>query len=349
MPHRRKVVVFLGAGASVPLGYPHTTQVVNEFVTELQGRRQRNRRELRRLRQIKRTLEEDGIQFDAESLYTCLQGLVDPVSYLREAGPFPVLMSRIQPITSIRTDEITVSLRRKFERFMLSKYYLLTPAMRVRILQAYNRMFSRISGVRNWRNQTPNWQNTVFEIFTTNYDLSVETYAEMMEVDMMRGFRADVDGNVIFTPEEYKTGLAQIRLYKLHGSIDLSELENRRVKLDRTHYPGEGNGELRVKRKIMVYGITKDLTAEPYFDLLGIMKKTLKKNRKCFVVGYSFRDQWIRNIFSDVIRNDPESKEIVYIDPSPNEKLEAFPFLRGVTRPVPNHLEEYLDLPSEGH
>lgn len=346
MARRRKVVIFLGAGASIPLGYPGTTDVVEEFRLDLSKRPRQNRREIRRLGKIRRVLEANGLQLDSESLYSCLQGLTNPSTHLVEAGPFSVLMTKTQPIASIHTDDVIKSLKSKFERFMLSKYYLLTPAMKVRIIEVYNRLLSRLAGSRNWRNQGPNWDNTVFEIFTTNYDLSMETYANLAGLDLVRGIRADLNGYVIFTPEEYKSPSPQIKLYKLHGSIDYSALRNGRIKLDISHYPGEGSGDEEVLRKIMVYGITKDLTAEPYFDLLSMMKNSLKKSKRWFVVGYSFRDQWIRNIFSDVIRSDRESKEIVYIDPTPELKMAAYPFLQGITRPIPNHLEEFLELPA---
>ena len=82
-------MIFLGAGASSSLGIP-TLQEFSEYVfNEL---KKRGHEEL--INEIIDSLEHFNITPDFESLYSILEGLVDPISAVTGAGPLTAFFVR---------------------------------------------------------------------------------------------------------------------------------------------------------------------------------------------------------------------------------------------------------------
>ncbi len=194
-------LIFLGAGASIPLGFPGGTELVNQFTENLQGLIDQDKGEmLKDIDSLKNKIAGNGFHFDSESLYSCLEGYSNPARWMIHSGPFASAMCKIQPVSSIQPDPIYPKLRELFEEFLITKFYDEDPFLKRRIKAVYNRLFAKISGIPDWRNSEPNWNNSMFEIFTTNFDRVIETYAEQVSQTICKGQIIGADDRVMFTP-----------------------------------------------------------------------------------------------------------------------------------------------------
>lgn len=341
---KRKYLVFLGAGSSIPLGFPGSVQLVKDFVTGLRRLNAVDKETmLEKIKKLKRSIVTNKFDYDSESLYSCLEGYSSPAQYAEQMGPFACSLCKIQPVSKVRSDPISIMLRSLFEEFLITRYYKEDPFLKLNIKSMYNRFFSKISGIKDWKSSEPDWESSTFDIFTTNFDYVLETYSDQVNKSLFKGYRIVENDRIIFTPKEYDKTLAPLRLYKLHGSVELSLLADSNVVahlppgIPGTSYKGE-----KISSKVMIYGIQKNIIAEPYFDLLSIFKKRLSKSKNCFVVGYSFRDPWITQIFIDVLKSAP--RKIKFIGEKESTKIPKIPLLDKAIIPASRTLEEFLEL-----
>lgn len=200
------------------------------------------------------------------------------------------------------------------------------------IFREYNRLFEILKF-----NTSP-----IFDVFTTNYDLAIEMYHGLHfteEYDyrknahnlsyhprisftdgfLFRSFEENdlniKDGSVerVWDPRKYDDVLSNgnsediptLRLFKLHGSIGQYYQNGEIVKKD-ILFPTRtiGGGELRDS---MIYPMrAKEIYKDPFFELFTRLKASLLSEKICIVIGYSFGDEHIRNIFFDAVKRNPE-------------------------------------------
>lgn len=150
-------------------------------------------------------------------------------------------------------------------------------------------------------------QNTKFEIFTLNNDLVLERVFEN-ENALYTGFvsnkwvgfdREKIDDNTFSN--------SRINYYKLHGSLDWARLSDGTIKR-------VNNNEENIEIKpFLIFGHgTKIYTVEPFFSLIEQFKTKLKQKKYFLIVGYSFFDPHINNLFFQELNNDPEKMMFIF-------------------------------------
>lgn len=141
-------------------------------------------------------------------------------------------------------------------------------------------------------------------IFTTNYDLCVERFLRKHFLSYQDGFESRPGYGRVFTgswPEGHGYTLC-----KLHGSIDWFEIEGGPI-VQMLGVPGETLYADTIKGRSMVYPAgEKYALTSPYAECLFYLRRALREERQCLVVGYSFRDLAINNAFTDAVRVNPE-------------------------------------------
>lgn len=350
MKNKHTYLVFLGAGASTPLDFPGSIQLVKDFVKFLKYSKEQSKNSmLRKISEIKVSIESNNLDYDSESLYSCLQGYSNPCYSIKQAGPYACSACGMQPVSRMKADPICIKLRSLFEEFIIKNYYKGDLPLNFKIMQMYNRLFSKVSGKRNWKKSKPNWTFSTFEIFTTNYDNVLETYSELVNKDIFNGYDVLVGNRAVFVPERYETNSSPLKLYKLHGSVELSVLETGEMVSNLPPaIPGQMRNGKKILSKVMIYGIEKNLIAEPFFDLLAIFKKRLSQVKKCLIIGYSFRDSWINQIFIDVIKKNPGSIEIEIVGKKDPPFVRNIPSHHMSVTRVSKSIQKYLNLPTMG-
>ncbi|MCE9653229.1 MAG: SIR2 family protein [Nitrosarchaeum sp.] len=334
-------LLFLGAGCSVPLGFPATSQLASEF-------EENTTNYYSTLFKAKHDIEINGFNYDVENLLEYFQGFSNPRYYLTRKGSFASSLCKTQPISKLNPDQYCLYLKNELEEHLITKCFKEGPEIKKGFKVFYDRLFAKISGISDWKTSVPNWNNHTFEIFTTNFDNSLDTYAVESDTEYTRGFIINGNDEVCFNPELFDRTAYGIKIIKIHGSVEFSKLEDGIIisKIPPT-LPGNLHCDKKIESKVMVYGIEKILTIEPYLELLLKLKKSLLSATKCTVIGYSFRDEWVKTMFEEAVKEKtPENFSIDLIDPGATKIKESLPKLKSFINAIDMPGQKYLELES---
>lgn len=297
-----EVVFFLGAGASVPAGVPDTYSFVSEFKNSLEenDRKVIEYIESKLIEGKKRKGEEQRV--DIELLMEALDKLTrkDDEILLHILGITNIKLSVDQSKWPFLLEKTKTFVKQK----------TIVPADRVKYLEPV------LGFVEEYH---------PLDIFSVNYDLCIEQFCKVYKRSYRDGFEVEWNPSVFSTPN------IDIRLYKLHGSItwyktggggfvkSVIKSDNEKIEL----LTGEK------AESLMLYPMRKWEYAEPLLENLLTLKTKLQSEscKYVVVVGYSFRDEYIRDIFWDAARRN---KELILILVDPNafgiytDKLEYY-------------------------
>lgn len=160
--------------------------------------------------------------------------------------------------------------------------------------------------------------DTKIEIFTLNNDLVLETYFKN-ENSVYTGFvsnkwvgfeRDNVDNYTFYS--------SRINYYKLHGSIDWYRLTDGTVRKQTNDDLDEEKIEIK---PLLIFGHgTKTFTVEPFFSLLEYFRNALRTKNYFIVIGYSFFDPHINNLFFNELISNTD-KFMVIINPKISDNI----------------------------
>jgi hypothetical protein len=336
------MLLFLGAGASMPFGVPTMLGFVNLFDKEVG-----NSPLYKDLKVV------FGENCDLEVLMTVIEDLSkSPQELFRAISPqtafFLLQKERKDADRYINEDS-----SRKESDELLTKIKTIirrecnkAVSNDSKILEVYNDFFTFLAEERKGMSSStwgatqvgPSTQGfilpTDLRIFTTNYDQCIETYFNRKEVDFCRGIISRY-GDSVFDVDSYESLPAQnmpCKIYKLHGSVDLFQKGDkiRRFEVPRTEEPFlvKEYGDESMRWPIE-FGGYRHIIESPYLDLFRRLRDTAKEKSWWIVVGFSFRDRTICSILNDVLRLKPKRER-------PNVLL-----LNRHTQPVIERLENW--------
>lgn len=160
------------------------------------------------------------------------------------------------------------------------------------------------------------------EIFTTNYDILIETALEAERVAAFDGFvgcNRPFFSHESLTRPENAPGAAWTRLWKIHGSINWKlDTVRGRARVIRTEPHNEGEMILPSHHKY------DESRKQPYSALLDRLTRVLDRDDAIlFVCGYSFSDDHINAIIFDALeaKRRPHVVALQYVDPEPGSTL----------------------------
>jgi hypothetical protein len=107
-----------------------------------------------------------------------------------------------------------------------------------------------------------------------------------------------------------------LRLYKLHGTVTYAKLKSGEIER-LPLIPKKGALVISGQKAfpdLIFPGMHRYLAREPQLELLNLLKKSLLLSQICIVVGYSFRDPNIRQLFADACRKN-NSLKIYLVSP----------------------------------
>jgi hypothetical protein len=291
-----RIVFFFGAGASVKAGVPDTFGLVDKFKETIAS----NPSNLEAIEKILETLtvfrqklgeREPGV--DVEVLLETLERL--------ETKDQDVLL-QFHTITSYALSGYADKkpLKDKLKDFI--KKTGIVDAGNVRYLEPLITFFDEFRPL---------------DIFSVNYDTAIEQFCSVYRKDYVDGF------DLHWNSKAFGREDVDIRLYKLHGSIlwyktDRGDYVKLPIRTD------EATTDLVTGEKavtLMVYPMRKWEYAEPFLELLLKLKEMLESAKIAIVVGYSFRDDYIKRLFWDAARRN-KNLVIILISPSSKEIYE---------------------------
>jgi hypothetical protein len=322
-----KLVFFFGAGASAPFGIPTMKQFVVDFEKNLQGNA--NPSEIKLYKHIKEKLEQKSSnQVDLEAVFTVIDGIIN---YDQERLGLPSLYLAKGFSEPNEIDKaLCISLRGKFRKFVKENCEI-PVASRGKIKMVYKDFFNRFAlenefaGVDIGQMNEYAWQK-YWSIFTTNYDTCLEHYWTVatgigihtgFEYDERKGIRA-------LRPRKFLQEGIGVQLFKLHGSINWFIEKGSDTVIEVTT-KGDSYVLREYSGEMMVYPIAeKELYTDPYISMLLRLNRELKEKRDWIVIGYSFNDPIIREIF---LKNASSEKHLILVHPKAkdifNRKLDS--------------------------
>lgn len=295
-------LVFFGAGTSSEFGVYGMRQMTREFYKRFPNHRTRIARMAEDLRRV-------GFKTNIENFLSYARGQVRPRYALLRSSPFACRFVRCK---GLGYDPDASTFVGNIEDFIAAEC-LVKDYWSATIKKRYASFFKHLQR-RFGSSGSPNTKWMDIDIFTTNYDNVIERFTRSYDpiIETFNGFEPKGDDTCAFEPDLYDSR-GPIRLYNLHGSLTLAVVVD--VKTKEMSFVNSESGFSRgeaftdqfgrrrkVIERIMIFGYEKDPSREPYFDLLYRLKNKLQKVNLAVVVGYSFSDQSIINVFSDVLR-----------------------------------------------
>jgi hypothetical protein len=315
------VVIFLGAGASNPFGYP-TMQGLNNAIRSAP------------LNDVEREL---------------LNYLV-----LREGDDAEAILQALNLVSDVAGRRFSDMLSESFVKFGVSKFQpmrfaalaenckLLVSSIRETIFNTYSfrpKQLPLYSDLISLLNDTT--KASVHYVYTTNYDRVIEEFcAHTTGIRLVDGFAIDLKSRrILWNPRTFdQPDLGNentLKLFKLHGSLNWlqSEFGIEQVMTESIlHQPTSV-----YKKNLLIYpGSKTPPEDEPFRTLYERFETQMRETDRCLVIGYSFRDAYLNRVFRDFLRSGRSQLLVM----SANCKLTVAKALLGIDE---NDLARYID------
>lgn len=311
-------MIFLGAGASAPFGIPTASTLTTEIHEEL------SKEHSNLLNDIITFWKEcfDNKEPNYENILTFLTGLTDTrrisrTSIVRAfAKDHPEYKKDYEAIIDNVYSNI---LNYCTAPFTVGKSYIKPEELEKLFSKTYD-IFTLL------RNEL---------LFTTNYDPSIELWCQKRNIRLYDGTEStnnpEVKRYIPAKPETIETGETDLygeqkplslKLVRLHGSVwTYSASSGRKIKFNRPRDKllFEDWYSHLDKRPLMIFpGQELVLSSGEWDAQYQYFKKMLRRN--CLVIGYSFNDNLINNVFIDNLKSGALSN-IGILDPNPEEVI----------------------------
>ena len=336
-----KMMLFLGAGASKCFGIKTMEEMSREFENNVDRLLNDAVEEQSIEKQLYQAIRNTLGTNDLEDILTVLNDLSEEVrnpsvkflksSLIKSIMNMQVAHEKFIPSIFVEVG-LAKNLKLKIIRFIKKKCLLKEEKEKIRdIIRVYDRLFEILKYN----------SSSIFDIFTTNYDLIIEKYYDLLtqeyyfnkKYDYVENLRriSYTDGffslaftasgsrgfgdDYVWDPKRYaeiiryanNKDIPTIKLFKLHGSIDQYIEGDKIVKRDILYPMPTASGEERLES--MIYPMReKEVYKDPFFELFTRLKTNLLSEKICIVIGYSFGDEHIRNIFFDAVKRNPKVK-----------------------------------------
>lgn len=306
----RRIILFLGAGASATFGYPTTQEFINELKAELgndvEGRFLNNLLNIKGFTDVEHVLELlDLLQsINRHPMENFLQAYRTVTNFSSgEIITFPEVLDRMEKLR----DRIQSDVFRQYE---------FNPTTISTITQVYEPLVEMLLDLSNYKE---------IPIFTTNYDRVIEECCRSNNLTCVDGFkRTGGSEEFEWTPQDFNrvitdTSETTIKLFKLHGSLNwrIRKSDNAIVKIS----PEERTrGSRRYEKNLLIYPAEKlKPENEPFRTLHEFFRSELAKSDWVIFVGFSFRDEYLNS----VIMQSSSKNKIIIVSPHASELLKG--------------------------
>lgn len=285
----RDIVFLLGAGASIKAGVPDTFSFVGQFIERIEDEEEKEAIEtiIDGLKEWKKTQNGQG-EIDIELL---LETLMQLNNRNNEA-----VLQFYNP--KAKLDYNFSHLIKNLKNFIKQK--AIVPEDRLGYLQP----------LIDFIEEMPNMP---LDIISLNYDICIEQFCNIQKLIWKDGF------DVYWNQNTFINSNSNVNLYKLHGSVmwyksDIGDYIKLPVMTELSEIQlitGER------AENLMLYPMQKWDYVEPIFELL-LRAKALLESKNCrylIAIGYSFRDDHVRDILWDSARKNKEI-HLIIVDPN---------------------------------
>lgn len=299
-----KIALFLGAGASVPFKMPTTAQLREKLEdyrppdldAEILQSFIRNPKypDIEYILQAVKDIEKFSTSKGGDYFFT--QGKHGIFSYDKGSVPFETFVSKIKKVE---------------EKLVTAIYdnYGWNPDNELPLLAIYLKIFEFLK----------KHAETV-SIFTTNYDRCIEEFCQIRnEYRCTDGFvRVPPHTELSIWEDAYddidkSKEITDVYLYKLHGSLNWKE--HRRYGIVKTNEESISSDSKFVRNLVVLPTLSPKEEEEerPFNEIIMRFKKYMQDADACIVIGFSFRDSVINDVFDSFVA---KGKPLIVISPS---------------------------------
>lgn len=305
-----EIMFFLGAGASVKAGVPTTVKFIDAIKSKdgYEGFQERietenDKLEIELLNNILENLKEKKKRIKEE--YIKLQeDLIENVEKEKKFKRIKQDYERFEKIDVELVLETLNKLNNKDEEILLEFYdkdsFKFLDKEKISALETLERKLRQfirektIVDEENIHYLRPLLGFKPLKIFSVNYDTCIEQFSKIYDLKYTDGFE-------LYWHQEFFNEKYDVKHYKIHGSvvwyltdketymkIPIASKKNEKIDL----ITGE------TAENLIIYPMeSKLLYAEPLMGIIQKLRDELEEMKVCIIIGYSFRDEYIRKIF----------------------------------------------------
>ncbi len=266
------VILFLGAGASAPLGKPMMAEFVDKISKTMRTDGQRE------MLQYLREFRGDDLE--------AILGELDTIINLDYAV-------QVDAQTKIGTQWLPVALERKTAQSLRTalKHAIIREYRNVdesKTISIYEPLFNLIFNQFDLK---------MLPVFTTNYDPAIEIFCEReySNYELCDGFSYDPASRHNFwsrsTFDDFvgQSDRRKLILFKLHGSVDwLLVKSSKRMRRGQAMYDAIDSDAYE---NILIYPATRKIAIDdPFYTGYEYFERCCERAKLCIAIGYSFRD-----------------------------------------------------------
>lgn len=294
----KKIIIFLGAGASAPFKYPTTKSFLEGLEGFLTGEEKKYLNSIRSLHWVVEDVEhvveilDSILELESASQRTLLSTFLFWYPMFldfakKDDKRFYFSPSLDEKIGWSQLVELSEGLRNKVEEFTFQQYESKV-AQFPRIKHEYARFFLMLKN---------HVQKNEFEVFTTNYDNAIEDFSCKSGISCVLSV-LDHEVNPRVENHEYN-----LLLTKLHGSLNwLIDKETGKIHISDAQTQVRKGSPRWDRNEYVLFGTKTRLgEARIYDQLFDRLTRSLLKAEFCLIVGFSFRDKHITKIFNDAL------------------------------------------------
>lgn len=311
----KRIVTFLGAGASAPFGYPTTKSFLEKLCRYTTGEEKNLLNDIRNLHWIVKDVEHVVEILDSMLYVENISKKGRLRSFFHKYPLFldfainkkelftPRFKERVEWTKLVK---IAHKLRDDVEELTFQEYESKVTQY-AKIRREYERYFSLLKGHIAGKKKE-------FDVFTTNYDNVIEDYCRKSDTPCV----LSVLNYEIVSPAKAKMS-ERLLLTKLHGSLDwLIDIETKdvQVAINQARMKDSTRWE---RNEYVLFGTKPRLEeAKIYNQLFSRLSQSLLKSEVCIVIGFSFRDPHINDVFNDTL-SENSFLRLVVVSRSPIE------------------------------
>ena len=195
--------------------------------------------------------------------------------------------------------------------FWLSNFQTAVNDLRRRMFEAYlidnDREAVLEKAVKAYSILPKIFHKTPAVVFTTNFDTIFEAlqYTDRVSADICTGMGGRQPQNFSWANFiDVKESAQQIMLFKLHGSVSW-ERTSRGIRQCYPQVPSPRGGD-HSNVALVEPVLSKRRAASPFKEMYEVFERVLTTNRLCIAIGFSFRDDEIRDIITAHLNEDPD-------------------------------------------
>jgi hypothetical protein len=335
MIRHTRLLLFLGAGASCEFGVPGMKARTSGFLKE-------HSKFQTMVKGITRRLRGAGFPNNLETVLWYSVGKIDPKNAILQGSPY---LSDLLPSGLPPRDRSYRALINEIEEYIAARCTIHEEYRVLQISECYSGFFSHLIKAFTLKNTGSKKHPCLdIDVFTTNYDNLIEQFCESNGHSFYQGYQPLADHTLRYDTEYYEQH-SPIRLYKLHGSVTIGMLSDGRpfyslggLKIGHQHPTGG-----RIIKRAIIFAHEMYPPKAPYSDLLCILKLKLLSTEYALIVGYSFPNPAVLNLFLDAMREN-EFLRLIVLDPK--ARVIVRKKLRSISRsriaPVQGYFRDYI-------